>query len=228
MYGPEVQRIAEGAVQISWPAVIDVSIHALVMELDQHIQHNPFPGWIENVPAYHSLTIYFDPLQVPPNIDFFLQSTREPTQPINSRIVRIPVCYDGILAPDLHQVTEQLNLTTEELIDLHTSKYYHVFMIGFLPGFPYLGILPEKLVLPRKKAPSLSIPQGAVAIAGMQTGIYPVSSPGGWHVVGLTPYPMFREGSTLLQPGDQVQFYSIGMDTFHQLKKQFLVEWPSI
>ena len=228
MHGPVVQRIAEGAVQISWPALIDISIHEFVMEMDQHIQQNPFAGWIENVPAYHTLTIYFDPLFAPKDIEAYLIDRVKNQHSLQSRKVRIPVCYDETLAPDLTDVSVQLKLTREELIQLHTSHIFHVFMIGFLPGFPYMGILPPELEVPRKATPSLSIPEGAVAIAGKQTGIYPVSSPGGWHVIGLTPFPMFREGKPLLQPGDEIIFYAIGLDEYHRLKIQYSTTWPSI
>lgn len=228
MHFPHVHRIAEGAVQLSWPALIDLSIHQLVMEMDQHIQENPFPGWIENVPSYHTLTIYFDPLRAPSEMEEILLAASSGKHSKNCRQIRIPVCYDEHVAPDLKEVSLQLKLSAEKIIQLHTSNTFHVFMIGFLPGFPYMGVLPEELEVPRKATPALSIPEGAVAIAGKQTGIYPVSSPGGWHVIGLTPFPMFKEGTPLLQPGDEIRFYAIEIEEYHRLKKHYSTTWPSI
>lgn len=228
MHDPIVQRIAEGAVQISWPALINATIHQKVMALDQYIQEHPFEGWIENVPAYHTLTIYFDPLRAPKDIEDRLTHGVSSPHSIQCRKVPIPVCYDHTIAPDLTNVSAQLKLTTEELIHLHTTNTFHVFMIGFLPGFPYMGVLPPALEVPRKATPSLSIPEGAVAIAGKQTGIYPVASPGGWHVIGVTPFPMFKEGKPLLQLGDEINFYAIDLDEYHRLKLQYSNTWPSI
>lgn len=227
MHDPIVQRIAEGAIQVSWPALIDRSIHQQVMAWDQFIQQNPFTGWIENVPAYHTLTIYFDPLLAPDDLEQPLH-VQPSLSGFNGREIELPVCYDPSLGVDLDSVAEQLKRTHDEIIHLHTSAVFSVFMIGFLPGFPYMGVLPEALQLPRKSIPSPSIPEGAVAIAGMQTGIYPVASPGGWHVIGQTPWPMFRAGKPLLQPGDEVRCKAIDIETFHQLKKQHLAAWPSI
>lgn len=228
MHDPVVQRFAEGALQISWPALIDLSIHEKVMAMDQYIQKDPFPGWIENVPAYHTLTVYFDPLKAPKDVEARFISSASIRHAIGLRKVRIPVCYDPTIAPDLEKVSSDLMLTIDAIIDLHTSKTYPVFMIGFLPGFPYMGMLTPALEIPRKASPALSIPEGAVAIAGKQTGIYPVASPGGWHVIGLTPFPMFREGKTLLQPGDAVEFYAIDLEAYHRLKQQYSTTWPSI
>lgn len=228
MQDPVLHRIAEGAIQVSWPASIDLNIHQQVMALDRSIQQDPFPGWIENVPAYHTLTIYFDPALAPKDIEQFLIRSSIQSSTFSTRTIRVPVCYDPAVAMDLDVVCSLVNRSREEVVELHTSTLYSVFMIGFLPGFPYMGILPEALALPRKSTPSPKIPEGAVAIAGRQTGIYPVDSPGGWYVIGATPWPMFRDGHTLLQPGDQVQFYSIELEAYHLLKKQFLEEWPSI
>lgn len=227
MHDPIVQRIAEGAIQVSWPALIDRSIHQQVMAWDQFIQENPFNGWIENVPAYHTLTIYFDPLLAPDDLEQQLTINHR-AEYYQGRVVDLPVCYDPSLGIDLERVSEQLKLSREEIIHLHTSTSFSVFMIGFLPGFPYMGLLPHALEIPRKSIPSPSIPEGAVAIAGKQTGIYPVASPGGWHVIGQTPWPMFRDGNPLLKPGDEIQFSAIDLDAFYRLKKHFLTAWPSI
>lgn len=204
-------QLSEAAFTVAWEPEMSPEIHAGVMELDALIASDPFPGWIENVPAYHTLTVHVDPLL-----------TRDPMDALKSYIGkmdgrpirqgkhhRIPVRYDPDLAPDLITAAGLLRLSVEELVQLHSTTVYRVYMIGFMPGFPYLGKLDKRLVLPRKAVPERRVPAGAVAIAGWQTGIYPFASPGGWHVIGSTDVPLFHEGHSLLEPGDEVEFYPV-------------------
>jgi inhibitor of KinA len=137
------------------------------------------------------------------------------TEPAN-RTVEIPVCYDPSIAPDLAGVADRLGLAVDEVIRIHTAQSYHVYMIGFLPGFPYMGELPATLFMSRKAKPVMT-PAGSVAIAGRQTGIYPMDSPGGWHVIGRTRVSMFTPDSdppVRLRPGDTIRFKSIPRDAF--------------
>jgi inhibitor of KinA len=134
------------------------------------------------------------------------------------RTLKIPVCYEAAFAPDLAELATEKNLTTDEVIRLHTNTVYRVYMIGFLPGFPYMGKVDGRMATPRRSSPRTSIPAGSVGIAGEQTGIYPLSSPGGWNIIGRTPIRLFdkdRPEPVLLQPGDAVQFYSITEDEFN-------------
>ena len=129
-----------------------------------------------------------------------------------SRVVEIPVCYGGQYGPDLAFVAQHNGLTEEEVIALHVSGEYYIYMLGFAPGFPYLGGLPERIAAPRHEVPRASVPAGSVGIAGNQTGIYPVSTPGGWQLIGCTPLVLFRPSEnppSLLLPGDTVRFRAI-------------------
>lgn len=137
------------------------------------------------------------------------------------RLFKIPVCYDPLLAPDLGFVAKEHGIDTEHVIHLHTSITYHVYMLGFLPGFAYMATVDQKIATQRKAVPRTKVPAGSVGIAGDQTGIYPLISPGGWQLIGQTPLMLFNHQltpPTLLQPGDQVQFYPISLTEYKQLK----------
>ena len=137
-------------------------------------------------------------------------------------MLRIPVCYHSSLAPDLHLLAVQLHLTTDELIRIHVATTYRVFMLGFLPGFAYMGPVDQRIVAPRHDRPRSAVPAGSVGIAGAQTGIYPMQSPGGWQLIGRTPLQLFTPHllpPCLLQPGDEVVMYPISLDEFNQ--------WPT-
>ncbi|NOU99874.1 5-oxoprolinase subunit PxpB [Paenibacillus sp. LMG 31457] len=146
----------------------------------------------------------------------------EPDSPIQSGLtevpIEIPVCYGGDFGPDLTDVAAHHGVTLEEIVALHTAKIYPVYMIGFAPGFPYLGGMDEGLVTPRKSVPRPRIPAGSVGIGGAQTGIYPLETPGGWHLIGRTPIALFQpdsESPSLLRAGDLVKFVSITPEQFH-------------
>jgi KipI family sensor histidine kinase inhibitor len=180
--------------------------HALAARLAAH----PLAGVLETVPAYASLTVHYDPLirtyaEVAEWIGEHLAAQTELT-PRPTRAIEIPVTYDG---PDLPFVAEHCRLSIPEVIRLHSTAEYTVYMMGFLPGFPYLGGLPAQLRTPRRATPRTRVPAGAVAIAGAQAGIYPQESPGGWQLLGHTDLPLYdprRSPPFLLSPGDQVRF----------------------
>ncbi|MGV3465566.1 MAG: 5-oxoprolinase subunit PxpB, partial [Heyndrickxia sp.] len=137
-----------------------------------------------------------------------------------SRVVEIPVCYGGDFGPDLETVASMNGLSTEEVIQIHSSAEYTVYMIGFAPGFPYLGGMSEKIATPRLPSPRLKIPERTVGIAGNQTGVYPIETPGGWQLIGRTPIKLFRpqdEVPSLLHAGDKVRFKPISYEEY--------VEW---
>jgi KipI family sensor histidine kinase inhibitor len=168
-------------------------------------------GVREAIPGYASVAIHYDPEQVTfaqlqTTARNLLKERHRPPAP--GRLHRIPVVYDG---PDLEDAAARLKLSPEELIKLHTQPTYRVFMVGFVPGWAYLGPLPEQLRLPRRRVPRTHVPAGSVAIAGAQTGVYPLPSPGGWHLLGHTELPMFLPDSDpplLLRTGDRVKFYA--------------------
>jgi inhibitor of KinA len=203
-----IYRLSERSITISWEPVISPEVHAHVLQLDRLITAASFPGWIENVPAYHTLTVYFDPVDGPADPQQWLQDNM-PTDFLKSRVLRVPVVYNHEVAPDLTMAAEKLGLSVDQLVNLHTGRRYHVYMLGFMPGFPYMGTLHEQLRLPRKSVPAARVAAGAVAIAGQQTGIYPFDSPGGWYAIGKTSIPLFDQGKAYFEPGDEVEFYPV-------------------
>lgn len=209
MTKPGIYRLSERAVTIAWEPVISIEVNEQVLKADQLIRKQPFGGWIENVPAYHTLTVYYDPVLLDVAIIDHLAkiaASELPAEEAKERLVEIPVYYDPEKAPDLLEAAKLLNTRVSDLIELHSSNVYHVFMLGFMPGFPYMGTLPDQLELHRKAVPSKKMSAGTVAIAGKQTGIYPFDSPGGWYAIGWTPINMFSEGRSFLEPGDKVKF----------------------
>lgn len=192
-----------------------------VQTASQLINQYPFFGFRELVPAYHTITIYYDPFVIKGSTNPFqtvkceLESILASISTdviIEKRYFEIPVCYEGDYALDIVELSKGNNLTVEEVVHLHTNTVYDVTFIGFAPGFPFLSGLDSRLFFPRKKSPRLRVEQGSVGIAGSQTGIYPLDSPGGWQIIGRTPVKMFNVKSqtpTLLKAGDQVKFFPI-------------------
>lgn len=197
--------------------------------LKDYISLHPFPGWKESVPTFTTLSIYFDPFVTSDNVfqkieklvSEYLSSGFQPNN-TSKKMLNIPVCYEGIHAPDLAWAVSVTNLTSEEIIRIHTTQEYQVLMLGFVPGFPYMGIVDERIQLPRLSAARSKVPSGSVGIAGAQTGIYPSAIPGGWPIIGRTPLRIFDKERTLpflLSAGDFVQFYSISEQEFAELNQ---------
>lgn len=227
----EIQFIpfSECAVLLSFGNTIDIAIHEKLMEVKKTIEDNPFPGFIETVPAYNSLTVFYTPVEVKKTTGTISASViqqlkqtiksaeHSSVQKITASTITIPVCYEEEYGIDLNELSVQLKLSIKEIIELHTKQLYKVFMIGFTPGFPYMGILDEQLFTKRKTQPRINIAPGSVAIAGNQTGIYPLSTPGGWNIIGRTPLKLFdqqKEHPFLLKAGDTIQFTSITKKEF--------------
>jgi len=202
---------------------ISHEINEKVRRMALAIQAEAITGIIETVPTYRSLLIIYDPLILSiEDLKTRLQKIEEGLEQTpfpEPKLTQIPAVYGGPYGPDLDFVSQYHGISHQEVIQLHCSKPYFIYMIGFMPGFPYMGELPEALVTPRLKTPRLSVPAGSVAIAQKQTGIYPMESPGGWQIIGRTPVKIFdsrSEPPALLQMGDLVQFYSISEEEFNQ------------
>ena len=223
--------LGDAAVTIDFGNSIDEAINQKVLSLFHSLKENFMPGITELVPAYSSLTIYYDMLTVKKNnpqyingfdvlkerIDKRLQEPIE-NKGLSSQLIKIPVCYDKGFAPDTDELTATKNITADDLIRIHTTGIYTVYMLGFLPGFTYMGKIDDEIAMPRKVNPRQRVEGGSVGIAGHQTGIYPLASPGGWQIIGRTPILLFNadtDGLTLLKPGDKVRFYSISKDEFN-------------
>jgi inhibitor of KinA len=215
--------LGDTALIVDFGKEIDEAINEKVMALYRYLTVHSLKGITDLVPAYSSLTIYYDPAAYLPEISQGISITELLSEHLlnigehelessskDQRVTRIPVCYERPYAPDLADVAAAKGLTIPEVIKLHTSSTYRVYMLGFLPGFAYMGITDKAIEVPRKQQPC-TIAAGSVGLAGRQTGIYPLASPGGWQIIGRTPLSLFTvsTGDTLLQPGDNVQFYSI-------------------
>jgi inhibitor of KinA len=191
-------------------------VNKQVRELFLAIERHEIEGVIELVPAYRSLLVTYDPLKItlPALQDLInhLKETMNRTQIPDPRTLKVPVVYGGEYGPDLEWVTRYHQITLEEAIKLHTASTYQVYMIGFTPGFAYMGELPDTIATPRKETPRTTVPRGSVGIAQNQTGIYPVESPGGWQIIGRTPLKLFDPAKwppTPLEMGDLVKFFPI-------------------
>jgi inhibitor of KinA len=224
--------LGDAALTIDFGNTIDEALNGKVLRLFYRLQ--AFSPFIKDiVPAYSSLTVYYDVASLRTKeasafeamkaiIEPFLRE-EENTGLIKNRQVKIPVCYAKKFAPDMDELAAQKNLSVEEVIGLHTARIYRVFMIGFLPGFAYMGKIDEKIGTPRRSQPRTNVPAGSVGIAGEQTGIYPLASPGGWNIIGRTPLKLFdanRKESVLLQPGDELKFYAITEDEFENYQSR--------
>ncbi|MEN9952017.1 MAG: 5-oxoprolinase subunit PxpB [Bacteroidota bacterium] len=227
MQSPRIYEIHDQALTIEFSTIISEESHLKVMQWHALLNQHPFKGFIESVPAYSSLTVYFDEeissqevksyvIQLlEKNTDLFSSST------VNTSSTKhiIPVCYDPSYGLDIVAIAEEKNLSIDEIIAMHTSQTFRVYMIGFVPGFAYMGTLPDVLETKRKNIPRLEVPKGSVGIAGLQTGIYPSTIPGGWNILGRTPINLFnktKEPCSFLQAGDLVQFQSITKEAFEQ------------
>ncbi len=233
MNGYRIYSLNEQSLTIEFGQEISPATNDQVMALHQNLQNQPFPGFIESVPAYTTLTVYYDLLNIAGFKKKLNQSASAYVSSMLSErilsvesfkqraipVIDLPVCYDLSMAPDLPWVAEYCRLSIPEIIALHTREIYRVYMIGFIPGFPYLGMLPPSLEVPRKLRPALSVPAGSVALAGRQTGIYPFSIPGGWQVIGRTSYSLFdvsRDPCCSLDLGQQIRFVPITLEEYKQ------------
>ncbi|WP_226037101.1 5-oxoprolinase subunit PxpB [Aquibacillus saliphilus] len=215
--------LSENAIMIDFGKQLSIEKNARILTLAEQIANNPFLGFVESVPSYTTLTVYYNPInfhqdsfkQVCLLLDTYLTEMEENNY--QSRIVTIPVCYDESFGFDLEEVASHNNLSTEQVINLHQTNEYHVFFLGFTPGFPFLGGMDARIAAPRKKIPRTNIPAGSVGIAGQQTGIYPIASPGGWQIIGRTPMSLLQikqQPPTMLKPGDKIKFQSISKQAF--------------
>jgi len=195
---------------------VDPSVNRKVRELFAALRQVPVEGVLDLVPAYRSLMIVFDPLRISlATLErqlLLLHESADPSELPQPKTIEVVVRYGGEEGPDLEWVARYHGLTPEEVIRLHTGTVYRIYMIGFSPGFPYMGELPDGLITPRRETPRVKVAQGSVAIAQNQTGIYPVSSPGGWQILGRTSLCLFDAHQwppTPLEMGDFVKFTAV-------------------
>ncbi len=227
----EIFPLGDTALTLDFGNIIREEVNLEIIRLFSAVNSSPLTGMTEAVPAYSSLTIFYDPLLVPKPagmtsfkyMQYKLEDlirNRNPAEVSPGRSVLIPVCYEEKFGPDLLAMATKTSLSIEEIIQLHTDPEYRVYMMGFIPGFAYMGIVNEKIAFPRKPLPE-NVQAGSVGIAGSQTGIYPLNSPGGWQIIGRTPIKLFdpsEKDPVLLRAGDRIRFYSINSDEFKDHK----------
>ncbi|GAB5473800.1 MAG: 5-oxoprolinase subunit PxpB [Maribacter sp.] len=216
-YSISIRQFGVHAILVEWPPKVEESILDDILLFSKHLKQNCLDQSVwEIVPSYNSITlihrkspIAFSELRT----DITKWYAEDFTSESRERFLwRLPVCYDLEFGIDLPEVAERLKMSIGEVIELHTASRYTVYGIGFLPGFMYLGGLPSKLEIPRRKEPRLKVQKGAVGLAGKQTGIYPQESPGGWNIIGNCSVAMFNPGNEdpcFVNVGDKVQFYAI-------------------
>ncbi len=203
---------------------ISEEVNAKVMELNRRINELPVEGILETVPAFCSVLVCYDPLKTDYDAAVSkalsrLSESLEGRTGVGGRLVEITVCYGGGFGPDLSFVAEHGKITEEEVIRIHCSRDYRIYMLGFLPGFPYLGRMDERIFTPRLNTPRTRIPAGSVGIGGEQTEIYPMGSPGGWQLIGRTPYRLFKPeqvGNPLYEAGDSIRFVPISQEEYKE------------
>lgn len=219
------------ALLINFEQKIDPAINARAIQLSSKLENVPFKGITFCIPAYCSLTIGFDPNvinfgELVAKIKALMQNIEKEEKTILSRLLEIPVCYELPYALDLAEIASQTGLTKKEIVAKHCNQVYQVYILGFLPGFAYMGKLPEELFCKRKKTPRLRVPELSVGLAGFQTGIYPAEAPGGWQIIGATPFSIFdssKKNPFLFRAGDQVKFYPISEREYDKKRKANII-----
>lgn len=222
--------MGDAAATLDMGQVISKSVNEKILAISKYIRLYPFTGLIDVIEAYSSLTVIYDPVVIIKELhpegtvldwvkERLTEAFDQPPVQENGRhrLIRIPVCYDPGLGTDLPNLAAEKQLSFEEISDIHTSRTYRVYMLGFLPGFVYMGDLDDRLEISRKARPEPVLP-GSVGVTGLQTCIYPLQSPGGWYIIGRTPVKLFdknAEDPVLLRSGDEVQFYPIPISEYN-------------
>ncbi|MBU9714361.1 5-oxoprolinase subunit PxpB [Evansella tamaricis] len=235
-----ISPLGDRAVRLEFGTEISEQINDLVHRAAFFIREKqPVFGVEEIVPAYSSLTLFYNPLvvlyeDVVFEIEVCLKELIERKEmkrefkggvELSRRLITIPVLYGGEVGPDLQEVASLNGITAKEVVELHSKPIYRVFMMGFAPGFPYLGGMSEKIATPRRKEPRVHVEAGSVGIAGSQTGVYSVGSPGGWQIIGKTPVPLFdpyvvNKDPVLFHAGDMIQFIEINKVEYNKIFKE--------
>ena len=223
--------VGDSAVSVSFEGRIISAVNTQVVQLAAAIRRTKFNGVRDVVESYSAVTVHFDPLLI--DVEQLLSavaaeadqaatptSSGEGVASSSERTIIVPVCYEEEFAPDLQVVAAAARCDEQEVVRRHTARTYRVYMLGFLPGFAYMASVDSTIAVPRRPAPRLRVPAGSIGIAGVQTGVYPLTAPGGWQLIGRTPLIIFdleRSDPFLFHPGDRVQFEAVAPETFAEL-----------
>ena len=235
-YSYNIFPLGDQALTIDFGNRIDPELNKEILGLFYHVKNSYLRHIIDIVPAYSSLTIFYDASAIMQSAIESTTAFEWMTKRLNKlfieyntagkvskgKKIRVPVWYGSMFSNDLDEVAKETGLNVEEVIKLHHSRTYRVYMIGFLPGFPYMGEVDERIAVKRKSEPC-TVKSGSIALAGKQTGIYPFESPGGWKVIGRTPMRIFdrhKENPVLMEPGDEIEFYPINEDEYSHYKQR--------
>jgi inhibitor of KinA len=216
-----VTTAGDAALVVTLPPRLDVETSSRVVAMADAARRRFGAMLRDIVVGYHTVTVYFDPLSVDgawlEGELAMLAGDPAPLTEMSGAAIEVPVCYGGDLGPDLGSVAALAGCTEAEVIELHCSREYRVFMVGFVPGFAYMGPVDPRLALPRRANPRTRVPAGSIGLAAGQTGVYPMETPGGWHLIGRTPVKPFdqrRAEPVLFRPGDRVRFTPISREDF--------------
>ena len=231
---PTFQPMGDRCLIIEFESRVDPEINARVRSVARHLLTHPIEGVVDIVPAFTTVAVHYRPEAVrdgPPSESPYRRLCRSIERILaqgiarpdaGARVVEVPVCYGGELGPDLDEVAVQCRMTPQQVIALHAASPHQVYMLGFAPGFPYLGGLDSRLETPRRSTPRTKVPAGSVAIAREQSAIYSIETPGGWNILGRTPLKLFTPETVppcLLQPGDNVRFVPISAEQFNAMQQ---------
>jgi len=217
-----ITPLGDSALLVEYTSEIHVGVNAAVLAASERVRQSCLAGVRDVVPAFASFAVHFDPIVADVKtlqelIAWASAGASPDAQVSDAAALEIPVCYGGPFGPDLTDLAAWAGCTAEQVVAAHTDRTYRVFMLGFLPGFPYLAPVADRIAMPRRDAPRPLVAAGSVGIAGRQTGIYPCDSPGGWQIIGRTPLTLFdplRERPTLVVPGQRVRFRPISPSEF--------------
>ena len=225
---PRILPAGDSCVIAEFGSVIDMGINRRVTALERRVRNARFPGFLDAVPTYRSLAVCFDPAKTDVEglyevLGKMCRMEEQDQEQLLKRTLVVPTLYGGEWGPDLEDVAAHAGIPPDEAVRRHTGRDYYCYMLGFPPGFAYLGGMDESLATPRLKDPRQEIPAGSVGIAGSQTGFYSIASPGGWRLIGRTPIPMFdprRDPAVFLEAGMWVRFRSIGRERFDEIRDE--------
>lgn len=219
---PRILPLGENALVVEFGRIISKELNRKAIALADLLDRRPFDGYIESLPAYASTTIFFDSKLVGeahPNFDTPFEAVRHLVETLipkaatldddHGRLIEIPATFGSDAGPDLNHLAIAAGIEPNAVVEIFTADTYRVYMLGFLPGFAYMGDVDERIASPRRSSPRLSVPAGSIGIAGRQTGIYSLESPGGWQIIGRTDARLFDPDSdrpSLLKAGDLVKF----------------------